>query len=160
MKAPKDTIFYLIEATIKKYRRFAQAKLQELHPTITIDQGLLLNQLINYPDATQKELSELIFKDMASISRMLAALEKNGFIVRQINAENRRRFIIEVTEKGKTVYEELKPQVLKNRAQALDGLSKEEIHLVSQVLQKIGKNISSPTNSVNEEKESTKTPKR
>lgn len=141
MKSAKDTVFYQIESTIKLYRRYAQGQLKKVSPEITIDQTLVLGNLIDNADVTQKELSQFIFKDMASISRMLDLLEKHQFIVRTINPANRRRFTIKVTTKGKTIYDKLKPTVLENRKKALKGVTTKEINLLNNILQKISTNI-------------------
>ena len=142
MKASKDTIFYLIESTIKSYRRFAQMGLQQIRPDMTIDQGLVLSNLIKNPNATQKELSELIFKDMASISRMLDALEKKQFITREVNPNERRRFLVKVTKTGLEVNQAMIPKVVENRKQALTGVTTADIKTLTKILTKISNNVS------------------
>lgn len=137
----EDTIFYTIESVIKHYRKYAQANLKKECPSITIDQGLVLNKLIAEPDISQTQLAKLIFKDMASVSRMLDLLEKNGFITRQLNPINRRRFLITVTQKGLTTIEQLNPIVLENRKKALQDIPEEALLHCEQTLSKILNNL-------------------
>lgn len=139
----ENTIFYAIESVIKSYRKFAQANLKKVCPTITIDQGLVLNKLLEQPDIRQTDLAKSIFKDNASLSRMLDLLEKNEFITRTINPENRRRFLIRVTKKGKETIKKLDPIVFNNREKALQDITESELFQVEKTLSKILKNLNS-----------------
>jgi len=138
---PDQTIFYAIERAIKLYRRNAQAKLKAIQLDITIDQLLVLSKIDQNPEISHAELSELIFKDMASISRILALLEKKEYINREIDPANKRRFKTKVKTKGKDILIQLAPQVMENRTQALQDLSKDEIQTCINILNQISNNI-------------------
>lgn len=49
----------------------------------------------------QKELADYFEVDPAAISRMLAALERGGFITRDAGAPRKRCGLVELTEKGR-----------------------------------------------------------
>lgn len=138
---PDQTIFYAIERAIKLYRRHAQAKFKSLEQDITIDQLLVLSKIDQNPKISHAELSELIFKDMASISRILALLEKKEYIKREIDPSNKRRFKTKVRTKGKEILIQLAPQVKENRTQALQDLSEDEVQTCINILNKISNNI-------------------
>jgi len=141
MLKAEETIFYSIESTIKKYRKFAQMEIKKINPKLTLDQSMVLKKLIEEPDITQMELSNLIFKDYASVTRMIDLLVKNEFITRQINPVNRRRNTIEVTNKTRTMMKKITKVVLNNRSLALKNVSQKNLEQCRITLEKIKKNI-------------------
>ena len=137
---PSETIFHAIESTIKEYRKFAQKNISEAIEDMTIDQGLVLIFLDEYPDMTQKEIAELVFKDNASMTRMINTMVKKKYLKRSMHAEDRRRFNIEITPKGKEVLKILPPIIQNNRNSSLQGISKNEQKQLETILKKIRAN--------------------
>lgn len=137
---PSKTIFHAIESTIKEYRKFAQKNISEAIEDMTIDQGLVLIFLDEYPDMTQKEIAELVFKDNASMTRMINTMVKKKYLKRSMHAEDRRRFNIEITSKGKEVLKILPPIIQNNRNSSLQGISKNEQKQLEAILKKIRAN--------------------
>lgn len=137
IEIPTQVVFYKVERAIKEYRKYAQKKISEKVQDITVDQGLILLFLKHYPELSQKEIAALVFKDNASMTRMIDLMVKKEYLVRSTNEEDRRRYNIEITDKGKTVLEKLPPVILENRKKALAGISIEEIEQVEKVLDKI-----------------------
>ncbi len=140
LKSPTETIFYTIESTIKEYRKASQKNLSHEVSDMTIDQGMILAFLDRYPEKTQKEIAAMAFKDSASMTRMLDLMEKKKYLKRSINTENRRRYKIEITTKGKQVLKTLAPIIASNRENALHGISAEEIQQLETILLKIKSN--------------------
>ncbi len=137
---PSETIFHAIESTIKEYRKFAQKNISEAIEDMTIDQGLVLIFLDEYPDMTQKEIAELVFKDNASMTRMINTMVKKKYLKRSMHTEDRRRFNIEITQKGKEVLKILPPIIQNNRNSSLQGISKNEQKQLETILKKIRAN--------------------
>ena len=137
---PSKTIFHAIESTIKEYRKFAQKNISEAIEDMTIDQGLVLIFLDEYPDMTQKEIAELVFKDNASMTRMINTMVKKKYLKRSMHTEDRRRFNIEITPKGKEVLKILPPIIQNNRNSSLQGISKNEQKQLETILKKIRAN--------------------
>ncbi|RWW96739.1 MarR family winged helix-turn-helix transcriptional regulator [Flavobacterium cerinum] len=136
-KNPTGTVLYTIEQTIKEYRKISQKNIGEIVSDITVDQCLvllILNENLNY---SQKEIATLIFKDNASITRIIELMVKKEYLIRKINELDRRKFNLEITEKGISTIELLSPVIKQNRTTALDGLSANEIELLDKVLNKI-----------------------
>ncbi len=136
-KNPENTIFYQIEKAIKQYRTMAQSNLNKIGYSITINQILLLIQIDQRPDTSQVELAELLFKDVASITRMIELLVKREFLLREDSKEDRRKKDLKITNKGKHVLELSIPVINKNREIALENLSDEEKELLFNALNKI-----------------------
>ena len=137
---PSETIFHTIESSIKEYRRFAQKNISNQISDMTIDQGLVLLFLNEYPDLTQKEIAELIFKDNASMTRMINTMVQKKYLKRSMNNEDRRRYKIEITVKGRQVLETLPPIIQKNRKTSLIGITKNELKQLEIILNKIRSN--------------------
>lgn len=134
---PKETIFYTIENAIKTYRKFAQKQISTEVCGITVDQMLVLTALEANPDIAQNEMAELLFKDYASITRMVELLVKNDYITRALNEADRRKFVLNISGKGHNTLKKLKPIILKNRTDALHGVSESEVNQMFTTLNKI-----------------------
>jgi DNA-binding MarR family transcriptional regulator len=134
---PTGTVLYTIEQTIKEYRKISQKNIGKIVNDITVDQCLLLIVLNKNSDYSQKEIAELIFKDNTSITRIIELMVKKEYLTRKINELDRRKFNLEITEKGKKTIELLTPVINKNRQDALKGLSENEIELLEKILIKI-----------------------
>ena len=134
---PTGTVLYLIEQAIKEYRKVSQKNIAKVVKDITVDQCLILIILNKNDKIPQNVLANLIFKDNASITRMVELMVKKDFLSRTIHQEDRRKFNLEITEKGKTTIDLLSPIIQLNRKTALEGLSLEEINLLDKALNKI-----------------------
>lgn len=136
-KNPTGTVLYLIEHAIKEYRKVSQKNISKIVKYITVDQCLVLIILNTDTKISQNELANLVFKDNASITRMIELMVKNECLNRTIHKEDRRKFNLEITEKGKKTLELINPIVQLNRETALNGLSLEEIDFLDKILNKI-----------------------
>lgn len=141
MHIPPKTVFYTIEKTIKSYRKFSQRNFLKVVDDITIDQKLILQYINEFPELSQKEIAELVFKDNASLTRMIDLMVKKGFLVRSENQADRRRHKIEITPKGKEVLNKLTPVISDNREKALSGLTQEDLDELDRLLNKILVNL-------------------
>ena len=144
LSLPSETIFHVIESTIKDYRKFAQKKISEQLKDITIDQGLVLLFLNEHPDLSQKEIAKLVFKDNASMTRMINTMVNKKHLKRSINLEDRRRYKIEITTKGKDVLKTLPSIIHHNRNSSLKGITKSELNQLEIILSKIRTNCTKP----------------
>jgi DNA-binding MarR family transcriptional regulator len=102
----------------------------------------LLIQLLEliYPEFSQKEIATLVFKDNASVTRIINLMVSKGYLIRSINEQNRRRFKLEISKLGAEVLHDLTPIVIRNRAEALKGVTEEELFQLEATLNKIIKN--------------------
>jgi DNA-binding MarR family transcriptional regulator len=132
-----NVIFYTIDKSIRTYRQYAQRQLKNAGYSITIDQWLVIKTLLENPKIKQQDLGEKIFKDNASVTRIIELLVKSRYLKRKGSAEDRRRNELEVTSKGKATITEVHKIVLNNRAVALEGISKSELETVKKILTKI-----------------------
>jgi MarR family transcriptional regulator for hemolysin len=133
-------IFYKMDKAIKTYRQFSQNDLKSKGYDITVDQWIVLKCLMQNPDITQTGIAEKVFKDNASVTRMVDILVKSEYLNREVDPENRRRVKLTITEKGNDALVEMEPIIVKNRSTALLGISTEDIEAAKRVMQKIAAN--------------------
>lgn len=135
-----SVIFYSLDKAIRSYRRMAQANIDRAGLAITVDQWLVLQVLLEHDDLTQQDIAERVFKDQASVARMLGLLTKRGLLSAVPLPHDGRRTQLRVTEQGQRMLDAVQPIVLDNRAVALAGISDEELAVLRQLLERIGRN--------------------
>ncbi len=140
MEKLEQIIFYALEKSIKTYRQFAQKSINKKGLDITIDQWLVLKTIQSNPDITQQQIAVNVFKDYASITRIVEILVSKEILNRDFHAEDRRRFNLTITKNGLEILSGLAPIVQSNRKKALDGISTAEIEMLKRVLNKITEN--------------------
>lgn len=133
-------LFYTIEKAIKTYRQYAQKQLKQHGLKITIDQWLVVKSIMDNPDITQQEIAEKVFKDNASVTRIIDLLVKAKYLKRTVNKEDKRRSNLTVTADGEKVFEDVYQIVLDNRATALNNINSKDIEITGKVLTEIIKN--------------------
>jgi DNA-binding MarR family transcriptional regulator len=133
-------IFYALDKAIRSYRRMAQANIDRAGLDITIDQWLVLQVLLEHDDLTQNEIAERVFKDQASVARMLALLVKRRLLSAVPLPHDGRRTKLRVTRQGKLMLDAIQPIILGNRAVALAGISEEELAIMHKALERIAAN--------------------
>lgn len=142
MEKLTDIIFYNMDKAIKSYRMYAQKRLREHGFKITIDQWLIIKSILENPTITQQEIAKKVFKDNASVTRIIELLVKSEYLKRKVNTEDRRKSILLVTEEGKSIIEKVQNLVLENRKNALQNITSEELELMNVSLNKIIENCS------------------
>ncbi len=140
MEQLKDITFYTIDKAIRTYRMYAQKRLRENGFKITIDQWLIIKSILENPGITQQEIGEKVFKDNASVTRIIDLLVKSEYLDREINPNDRRKFNLNVTEEGKSIIEKVQSLVIENRKTALNGISPEHLEIMNSTLLKIIQN--------------------
>ncbi|APD08197.1 hypothetical protein UJ101_02699 [Flavobacteriaceae bacterium UJ101] len=136
-KNPSETIFYQIEKAIKQYRVMAQGNLNKLGYKITINQIMLMIQIERNSEISQIELAKLLFKDVASITRMTELLVKEDFIKREENKNDRRKKDLKITPKGKQLLDLAIPIIIENRKIAQNNITENEMEVLFDLLNKI-----------------------
>lgn len=134
MEKLERVIFYSLDKSIKTYRQFAQRRFTESGLDITIDQWLVLNAIQEKRDISQLEIAEKVFKDAASVTRIIDLLIKKSYLKRETHNSDRRRFSLNLTEEGKTLLKNMSTVVEQNRAKALQGIHEKELFQMRQTL--------------------------
>ena len=135
-----QVIFYKIEKTIRIYRQYAQRQIRDAGFTITIDQWLTIESIVENPGIKQQDLAEKVFKDNASITRIIELLVKAKYLKRKVHKEDRRRTTLTVTKVGEEVVSRVNSVILQNRVKALRGIDPDEMAVVDRIMKKITEN--------------------
>lgn len=143
MEKLDQVLFFTLEKSIKTYRQFAQRQIDKAGIDITIDQWLVLKSIQDWPDISQHQIAENVFKDFASVTRMIELLVKKEYLQREFHKTDRRRFNLVITKKGQAVIQKVIPVITANRKQALKSLTKAEIENNKAFLNQIIENCKS-----------------
>ena len=132
-----DIIFYNIEKAIKTYRMFAMKRIRNNGYKITTDQWLIIKSILENPDITQQDIAKNVFKDNASVTRIIELMVKSNYVTREENSLDRRKSNLKVTKDGEAIIENVNDLVIENRKIALKGITEEELNITTTTLKKI-----------------------
>ncbi|GAA4354967.1 transcriptional regulator SylA [Hymenobacter saemangeumensis] len=143
-ETPAQTVLYTLEKAIKGYRRLCQQNIDQVMDNLTVDQGLALMVLSKHPALSQQELAELVFKDKASITRIIELLVQKSLLARAERSTDRRKSVLRLTDRGRQTLVQLSATIQLNQQTALQGLSEDELTQFDVTLRKIIANCTSP----------------
>ncbi len=109
---------------------------------ITPEQWGVLNRLWENEGMHQSALAQRTAKDRHNITRILNLLEKNGFIFRTPDGEDKRRLKVYLTQEGKALKQKLIPIVIGFLQKCFEGLTQEEVQDLGRIHEQILKNLS------------------
>jgi len=135
----EESLGFIINRTNQKLSNYLTRRFKSYD--ITPEQWGLLNRLWDKDGISQKELSEISIKDQTTITRILDKLERKGLIKRQTSPDDRRSFLIFLTDSGRNLESKLVPIAYEVLDEALQGLSEEEIKQMKFLLNKIFMNV-------------------
>lgn len=137
MEKLNDTLLYTLDKCFRTYHQFAQRNVRKAGFDITIDQWLILKSVAENPDITQNDISKIVFKDNASITRIIQLLVTAGYLTREIHHLDRRRVNLTLTESGKKITIDVNEIARENRTAALQGIDENTIQMMKDLLQKV-----------------------
>lgn len=137
MEKLNDTLLYTLDKCFRTYNQFSQRNVRKAGYDITIDQWLILKSVAENPDITQNDISKIVFKDSASITRIIQLLVNAGYLKRENHTTDRRRVNLTLTESGKKITIDVNEIAKQNRAAALKDVDQQSIEQMKSLLQKI-----------------------
>lgn len=143
MEKLNDTFLYTIDKCFRSYHQFAQKNVRKAGYNITIDQWLILKNVAESPNITQNDISKIVFKDNASITRIIQLLVNAGYLTRENHPDDRRRMILILTKSGKKITEDVEEIALQNRVAALKNVDQKLMAEMKVTLLQIIKNCTS-----------------
>ncbi|WP_019639685.1 MarR family winged helix-turn-helix transcriptional regulator [Paenibacillus fonticola] len=108
---------------------------------LTRGQYLYLVRICENPGIFQEKVAELIKVDRTTASRAIKKLEKNGFIEKKNDEQNKKIKKLFPTEKGKQVYPFIKRENDYSNTVALKGFSQSEVETMFNLLERVRKNV-------------------
>ncbi|MFA1712672.1 MarR family winged helix-turn-helix transcriptional regulator [Peribacillus frigoritolerans] len=108
---------------------------------LTKGQYLYLVRICENPGIIQEKLAEMIKVDRTTAARAIKKLEINGFVEKKEDKHNKKIKKLFPTEKGKNVYPFIKRENDYSNIVALEGFSESEVEAISDLLQRVRKNV-------------------
>ncbi len=132
---------YLVESLSRNMKRFSADLFKKNKVGLTLEQFSVLMVLDENGSKHQAEIAEIMSKDNPTLTRILDLLEKKGFIKRETSHEDRRKFLLVLTRKGKTKLESTKPLVIEIRHTLFQGINQKQVDQLLSIKNLIEKNI-------------------
>ena len=140
-KSTEEQCFELLERTVRRYKKFIQGEFSKRGIELSSEQWAVIQQVYEKPGISQTEIAESIYKDPASITRMIDLLEKKELLVRGSIKDDRRAFSISLTNEGLKYVEEILPLTFEMRKFGMRSLSATELAAFLKVLNRIYDNL-------------------
>ena len=129
-----------------KLKQFIAAKLRQMDVPLTPEQFILIDLLWNQGSMSQQQLADQMQKDKNSVTKLVDALERKGFVVREQNRQDRRSNTLVLTEKAKGLKHGAKQKGISILDEMLVGISEEELRSFLMILHKLNRNMTSAGN--------------
>ena len=130
-----------INLTGCKLKQFIAAKLRQKNVPLTPEQFLLIDLLWNQGPMSQQQLADQMQKDKNSVTKLVDAIERKGFVLRQQNAFDRRSNTLVLTEKALEPRDDAKQKGIPILDEMLEGISEAELKSFLSTLNKLNVNM-------------------
>jgi DNA-binding MarR family transcriptional regulator len=104
---------------------------------LTIPEWRVIAILGRFPGLSAVEVAERTLMDKVAVSRAVSKLLKSGRIDRQFADADRRRSILNLSEEGRKVHNQIAPMALKFEEDLLHGLNEEEIRSLNVIMERL-----------------------
>ena len=124
-----------------RLKQFIAAKLRQMEVPLTPEQFILIDLLWNQGSMSQQQLADQVQKDKNSVTKLVDALERKGFVVRKQNRQDRRSNTLVLTEKAEALKHGAKQKGISILDEMLVGISEEELRSFLVTLHKLNRNM-------------------
>ena len=135
----KESIGLMLKTSTKTWEKSADIELRnrfglaggkwKIIVVLSLEQGI-----------TQKHLADMTFVEAPTLVPIIDKMEKEGYLMRQPDPNDRRNNLIFMTEKSEKMVEPIIDCIMDIRKVALNKISKKDIEITKKVLQQITKN--------------------
>lgn len=136
-----STYSLLLDRTAKRVKQYAQYCFNAENFGVTVDQWTVLKTLGLHPDLSQRELAEYCEKDQPTLTRIVDLLVIKGLVERVVHPNDRRSFILYLTDSGEKKVSELSEKVTGIRMQAWENLNESDFEQLKRILNTIYDNL-------------------
>jgi DNA-binding MarR family transcriptional regulator len=134
MMAVEDRLIFLISKVCQKLIINLQKAFTDSGIEVTPIQVMLLFFLQKNDGSSLTQISQGLMLENPTITGLIDRLEKSGYVKRSDHPNDRRVYLINITEKGNRVAKKALPIIKKLNEQIKEGYSKEEIENFKKVL--------------------------
>lgn len=125
-----------------KLKHFLASKLKQMGVPLTPEQFMLIDLLWNHGEMSQQKLADLMQKDKNSVTKLVDAIERKGFVIRRQNNQDRRSNTLILTEKANELKPGAKQKGISILDQMLEGINENELRMFLETLRKLNVNMS------------------
>lgn len=104
---------------------------------VSIPEWRVIAVLGRFPGLSAVEVAERTLMDKVAVSRAVTKLIKNGRIDREFADADRRRSILNLSEDGKTLHDEIAELALQFERDLLHGFSEDEMHNLNSIMERL-----------------------
>ncbi len=144
-RPPLDELDRPVTVRISRLARVLRYRLDELlseHGLTGVQFGLL-NRLASTDGLVQADLGRRMAIEPATLTGIVQRLEREGWVQRACDPDNRRLQRVWLTEKARTALPELQRLQAQHRRRALAGLSSADLTRLEELLDRIEGNLGS-----------------
>ena len=113
------------------------ARIYEKRFGVSIPEWRVIAILGRFPGISAVEVAERTLMDKVAVSRAVTKLIKNGRIDRQFADADRRRSILNLSEKGRKVHNEIAPLALEFERKLVEDISEEDYERFNSTLEQL-----------------------
>lgn len=139
---PTKNFGAIMDRTLKLIRQNYLQAFRDQQADITTEQWVLLDRLAEGDGISQTDLANDSFKNAPTVSRIVTLLAKKKLIRRKQSSEDRRQYLIYLTDEGRQLHENILPSVLALRTQGWQHLSEKDYKDFVRIMDQIGENFS------------------
>lgn len=136
-----ELYIFLIERAFRSSRRYSNSEFAKFGYNISVEQWIVLKQISENPDFTQRQISAATNKDPASVTRILDLLQKRK-LVERTTGKDRRSFGVKLTPEGEKLVSQILPKAHVIREKGIEGFSAEEEKQLVELLLRVYENFS------------------
>lgn len=124
-----------------KLKQFLASKLKHMGVPLTPEQFMLIDLLWNHGEMSQQQLADMMHKDKNSVTKLVDAIERKGFVVRRQNKNDRRSNTLVLTERANQLKPGAKQKGISILDQMLEGINENELRMFLETLRKLNVNM-------------------
>lgn len=125
-----------------RLKQYIAVMLRKYDIPLTPEQFMLIDLLWNQGEMSQQQLADQMQKDKNSVTKLVDAIERKGFVVRRQNANDRRSNTLILTEKAEILKPGAKEKGISILDKMLEGIDEEELRSFLSTLHKLNNNMS------------------
>lgn len=134
-----NSIGYLVTQAQRHIHKGLGAKLQQ--HGVTVAQWSVLVVLWEVDGLTQKQLSDRVTVETATLSRTIDRMERDGLVKRVRSTTDRRQINVFLSERGAGLWRDLVPEAEAMIDRALVGISDDEEETLRRLLKRVIENV-------------------
>ena len=132
---------FLLERTFRITKLSFIKVFNKLGADITPDQWVLLDTLNQKGKLSQKEISQLSFKDAATISRIIEKLVNKELVTKSNEELDKRKTTINLTKKGKELVNRCQSEVDQLRLHSWENLTEKDYEDFQRIMDQVFANF-------------------